>query len=161
MISILVTNRWLTAQPCSRSQKLVEVQQGWQRTARLPGETQTHKLWSHLENFVATWKTWKTLKTFLFSLYEIGSVVSSPGPEPDPPIWKIYDGICKQDRKVHGMEIEWVSFILHTNELWLHPEEGLLVLKVKMIFRCTNIFHLDTCKLVRIFPFYVHVHIIS
>ena len=74
-----------------------------------------------------TWKTWKTLKTFLPSLYEIGSVVSSPGPEPDPPIWKIYDGICKQDRKVHGMEIEWVSFILHTNELWLHPEEGLLV----------------------------------
>ena len=109
MIFILVTNRWLTAQPCSRSQKLAEVQQGWQRTARLPGETQTHKLWSHLENFVATWKTWKTLKTFLFSLYEIGSVVSSPGPEPDPPIWKIYDGICKQDRKVHGMEIEWVS----------------------------------------------------
>ena len=35
-----------------------------------------------------------------FSLYEIGSVVSSPGPEPDPPIWKIYDGFCKQDRKV-------------------------------------------------------------
>ena len=39
-------------------------------------------------------------KLFLCSLYEVGSLVTCPGPEPDPPIWKIYDGVCKQDRTV-------------------------------------------------------------
>ena len=44
-------------------------------------------------------------KLFLCSLYEVGSLVTCPGPEPDPPIWKIYDGVCKQDRKVFVITI--------------------------------------------------------
>ena len=35
----------------------------------------------------------------------MGSLVTCPGPEPDPPIWKIYDGVCKQDRKVFVITI--------------------------------------------------------
>ena len=60
-------------------------------------------------------------KLFLCSLYEVGSLVTCPGPEPDPPIWKIYDGVCKQDRKVfvitivvivrYGQKVEYKSRI--------------------------------------------------
>ena len=40
----------------------------------------------------------------LFSLYEIGAQVTATGPEPDPPVWKIYDAIERQNGKV-GREI--------------------------------------------------------
>jgi hypothetical protein len=33
-------------------------------------------------------------------LYSVGSLVTSLGPEPDPAVWKIYDGIEIQDGKV-------------------------------------------------------------
>ena len=36
----------------------------------------------------------------LFSLYEIGAQVTATGPEPDPPVWKIYDAIDRQNGKV-------------------------------------------------------------
>ena len=33
-------------------------------------------------------------------LYSVGSLVTSLGPEPDPAVWKIYDGIEIADGKV-------------------------------------------------------------
>ena len=36
----------------------------------------------------------------VFSLYEIGAQVTATGPEPDPPVWKIYDAIDRQNGKV-------------------------------------------------------------
>ena len=33
-------------------------------------------------------------------LYSVGSLVTSLGPEPDPAVWKIYDGIEIHDGKV-------------------------------------------------------------
>ena len=36
----------------------------------------------------------------MLRLYSVGSLVTSLGPEPDPVVWKIYDGIDIADGKV-------------------------------------------------------------
>ena len=35
-------------------------------------------------------------------LYTIGRQLTCPVPEPEPPVWKIYDAVCKTDGKVQG-----------------------------------------------------------
>ena len=49
----------------------------------------------------------------LFSLYEIGAQVTATGPEPDPPVWKIYDAIDRQNGKVSEMCVS----VYHTERM--------------------------------------------
>ena len=55
----------------------------------------------------------------LFSLYEIGAQVTATGPEPDPPVWKIYDAIDRQNGKVR-YEFMFVLETVRTREKKMH-----------------------------------------
>ena len=42
-------------------------------------------------------------------MYEIGAQVTATGPEPDPPVWKIYDAIDRQNGKVSHAELLFIG----------------------------------------------------
>ena len=48
-------------------------------------------------------------KIFSSSLYEIGALVTATGPEPDPPVWKIYDARDRTNGKVRNVGFAFVQ----------------------------------------------------
>ena len=37
---------------------------------------------------------------YLRRLYDVGAQITSTGPEPEPPVWKIYDAVDRSNGKV-------------------------------------------------------------
>ena len=51
--------------------------------------------------FILTGGDWSQVITGpVFSLYEVGALLTAPGPEPDPPVWKIYNARDRTKGKV-------------------------------------------------------------
>ena len=42
---------------------------------------------------------------FLCRWYEVGRQVTSIGPEPDPPVWRLYDGLDRDSGKVRILNV--------------------------------------------------------
>ena len=58
-------------------------------------------------------------------MFDVGAQVTSTGPEPEPPIWKIYDAIDRTNGKVMSIPISGFSsepkqFYTFSNERFLY-----------------------------------------
>ena len=44
--------------------------------------------------------------------YEIGAQLTCPVPEPDPPVWKLYDAVSKADGKVTNNSLAYINITI-------------------------------------------------
>ena len=45
-------------------------------------------------------------------MYSVGAQITSTGPEPEPPVWKIYDAVDRSNGKVGFKSTAWLNAIV-------------------------------------------------